>query len=214
MKHLVRPFLMAAVALTLFGMSSLAVSQANATVSEVNLNSSTVQVVHNSAPNSDVLNMSLNVTNNGDNGTGDCNGGLNDFLEAGFLVAVSRFSCATFFSSCIGICPDFEAEIDPVEHEIGSSAYGTFFGPSGAGSIAVKIVALVTPPNTCGTWSINLQATGQNLSLVTGPQVALFLIDADFDAGPFFGAACFDVNVNVGTGITKPHHGVHSVRHH
>src|SRR5260370_39235325 len=158
--------------------------------------------------------MSLNVTNNGDNGTGDCNGVRNDFLELGFIVLVSRFSCATFFSSCIGTCPDFEAEIVPVEHEIGSSAYGTFFGPSGAGSIAAKIVALVTPPNTCGTWSINLQATGQNLSLVTGPQVALLLQDADADGGPPFLGACFDVNVSVGSGLTKPAHGVRRVRHH
>jgi hypothetical protein len=156
--------------------------------------------------------MSLNVTNIGDSGTGDCNGELNDLLERGFIVAVSRSSCATFFL-CGDSCIDFNAEVAYVEHDIGSTSYGTSFAPNAAGSIASKIVALTTPANTCGRWSINLQATGQNLSAITGPPVSLFLIDADFDAGSFFGAACFDLNANIGTGIVKPHHGVHSVRH-
>ena len=81
------------------------------------------------------------------------------------------------------------------------------------GFVSSKIVALATPANTCGTWSINLQATGQDLSLITGPQVSLLLLDFDTDAGPLLGAACFDVNANVGNGIVKPHHGVHRARH-
>src|ERR1700719_1644327 len=145
---------------------------------EINLNSSTVQVVHNTPANTDVLNLSLNVTNIGDSGTGDCNSGANDLLETGVFVAVSRFSCATFFSCVITPCPDFQADVTYVEHEIGSASYGTSFAPNADGFVSSRIVALTTPPNTCGTWSINLQATGQNLSLINGPKVALFLRDS------------------------------------
>jgi hypothetical protein len=28
------------------------------------------------------------------------------------------------------------------------------------------------------------------------------------------GSVCFNVNAQIGTGIAKPNHGVHSVRHH
>ena len=210
MKQSVRPLLGAAVALTLLSLSPLAVSPARATVSEVQLNSSNIQVVHNPSPNTDVLNMSLNVTNRGDFGTGDCNSGLNDPLESRIFVGVSHFSCATILSGP----PDFLAILTYIEHDIGSFSYGTTFGPNLVGFVASKIVALTTPPNTCGTWNINLQATGQNLSGITSPPVALFLVDADSDAGPFLGEfACFDVKANIGTGIVKPHHGVHSVRH-
>ena len=183
---------------------------------EINLNSSNVQVVHNTPANTDVLNMSLNVESSGDGGS--CDSEQDDLLETGYFVGVSRFSCIGYFFTCLGLsgCPvlDFSAEVDYVEHEIGSSSYGTSFAPNAAGFVSSKIVALATPPNTCGTWSINLQATGQNLSLITGTPVALILLDEDGDAGPLFGAACFDVTANVGNGIVKPHHGVHKARRH
>jgi hypothetical protein len=218
MKASVRITLIGALASALMVLSPYSTRPAHAimAVNEIVLNSSNVQVVHNTLANTDVLNMSLNVTNRGDFGTGDCNSGLNDPLESLFIVGVSRFSCATFISSCmvIGVtCPDFLAGLIYVEHDIGSASYGTSFLPNAAGFVASKIVALATPPNTCGTWNINLQATGQNLSLITGPKVSLLLGDADADGGSFLSEACFDVNVNVGTGIVKPHHGVHSLRH-
>jgi len=180
---------------------------------EINLNSSTVQVVHNTPANTDVLNMSMNITNIGDSGIGDCNSGLNDPLESLLIVVVSRLSCATF-ASCVGAtCNDFQAGVIYVEHDIGSTSYGTSFLPNAAGFVSSKIVALATPPNTCGTWNINLQATGQNLSLINGPKVSLLLGDADADGGAIQSLACFDVNANVGNGISKPHHGVHHARH-
>ena len=210
---------------------------------EICLNSSTVQVVHNAPANSDVLNLSLNVTSNGD--TGSCDGEADDLLEDGVHVSVSRLSCAEYslacscvvatntnslicFSNticttqtgfCGGFCPpfDFDAQVDYVEHDIGSASYGTSFAPNAAGSVSSKIVAQTTPVNTCGTWTINLQATGQNLSLITGTPVALFLNDSDNDgAGEpegLTGPACFDVNANIGNGITKPHRGAHRARH-
>ena len=210
---------------------------------EILLNSSTVQVVHNAPANTDVLNMSLNVTNTGD--AGSCDNESDDLLETGVHVSVSKLSCADFALDCscafdttrnslfcvasticttqtgvcVPFCPlfDFDADITYVEHQIGSSSYGTSFAPNAAGSLASKIVALATPPSTCGTWSLNLQATGQNLSGITSSPVALFLNDSDNDGagGPeeITGPACYDVNAQIGNGITKPHRGAHRARH-
>jgi hypothetical protein len=214
MKASLRVTLLGAFAGALLILSPYSALPAHANVpAEIILNSSNVQVVHNTPSNTDVLNMSLNVTNIGDSGTGDCNSGLNDPLESLMIVAVSRFSCATFVGSCIAAaCPDFQAGLIYVEHDIGSASYGTSFLPNAAGFVSSKIVALASPPNTCGRWNINLQATGQNLSLITGPKVSLLLGDADDDGGPIESLACFDVNVSVGAGITKPHQGLHRAR--
>jgi hypothetical protein len=204
-----------AAALMVLSPCSTPAAHAGPVAAEINLNSSTVQVVHNSPANTDVLNLNLNVENSGDSGS--CDGGDDDLLETGVFVEVSRFSCIGFYLTCLGItgcpAPDFSADITYVEHDIGSASYGTAFAPNASGFVSSKIVALATPVNTCGTWSINLQPTGQNLSSITGPKVALILTDEDEDAGPLLGSACFDVNVNVGNGIVKPHQGVHRARH-
>jgi len=205
---------MGAFASALLGLLPYAIAPANAQ-NEINLNSSTVQVVHNVAANTDVLNMSLNVTSDGD--FGDCEGGADDLLETGVRVSVSSFSCLDFAIFCgIIACPtlDFDAQVNYVEHDIGSLRYGTSFGPNAGGSVSSKIVAAAsTPINTCGTWAINLQGTGQNLSGITGTPVSLFINDSDGDADGGSGAACFDVAAIVGNGIVKPHHGVHKTRH-
>jgi hypothetical protein len=186
------------------------VSHANAFPQEINLNSSNLQVVHNAGTNKDVLNMSLNVTSEGESGS--CDGEADDLLETGVDVAVSFLDCNSFAYFCYfyNFCPKpFHYDVSPyVEHDIGNTSYGTYFALNGPGSVSSKIVALSTPPNTCGTWNINLQATGLDLSSITSSPVALFLNDSD-DSGPF----CFDVNANIGTGIVKPHHGVHRARH-
>ena len=95
-----------------------------------------------------------------------------------------------------------------VAHHIGSATYGTYFALKPPGTVSSKIVAVTTPPNTCGTWNINFQATGQDLEYLNTNQVALLLNDGD-DSGPF----CFNVNAQVGNGITKPNRGVHRARH-
>ena len=170
------------------------------------LNTSTVQVVHNSGTNADVLNMALNVTSN----EAGCDGGADDLLESGVSVGVYGGTCAAFSTLCSTIgCPllPFDFNVNPyVEHDIGSFSYGTFFKLNGGGAVSSKIVALATPPGTCGRWSINLQATGLNLSSITSNSVALFLDDSDGDG------RCFTVNAQVGNGIVKPHHGVRNVR--
>jgi len=205
---------MGAFASALLGLLPYAISPANAQT-EIHLNSSNVQVVHNTPANTDVLNMSLNVESDGD--SGDCEGGADDLLETGVHIGVSPGTCLGFFISCIPFgCPTipFDYGVAPyVEHDIGSTSYGTFFGLNGSGTVASKIVALATPLFTCGTWSINLQATGLDLSSITDPHVALFINDSDGDGDNVSAAACFDVTANIGNGIVKPHHGVHKTRH-
>ena len=200
MKASIRITLFAAVASTLLGLSPLAVSHADGIANEIELNSATVQVVHNPTPNTDVLNMSLNVT---DLGEGGCEGGADDFIASGWSVAIFKGTCLSItgfvFSYTI---PEY------VAHHIGSQTYGTYFALKPPGTVSSKIVAVTTPPNTCGTWQINFQATGQDLEYLDSNQVALLLNDGD-DSGPF----CFNVNAQVGNGITKPNRGVHRARH-
>ncbi len=89
MKVSVRITLFAALASALLGLLPLAVSHADGLVGEIELNSATVQVVHNPTPNTDVLNMSLNVT---DQGEGGCEGGADDFIATGFSVSIFKGS--------------------------------------------------------------------------------------------------------------------------
>ena len=201
MRSLVRFTLLGAFASALLVLSSFSVSHADGVLDEIQLNSSTVQVVHNTTANTDVLNMSLNVTDLGE--FGGCEGGDDDFIATGFSVTLFKGQCSQItglvFSYTI---PGY------VAHHIGSATYGTYFALKPPGTVSSKIVALATPANTCGTWSINFQATGQDLEYLDTNQVALVLNDFD-DSGPF----CFDVTAQIGNGIVKPHHGVHRTRH-
>jgi hypothetical protein len=167
---------------------------------EIELNSATVQVVHNPTPNTDVLNMSLNVTDQGE--LGGCEGGDDDFIASGFSVTIFKGSCGTQ----VGLAFSYTIP-GYVAHHIGSATYGTYFALKPPGTVASKIVALATPANTCGTWNINFQSTGQDLEYLDTNQISLVLNDSD-DSGPF----CFDVNAIIGNGIVKPHHGVHRAR--
>ena len=176
-------------------------AQALITVTEIILNSSNVQVVHNPTPGTDVLNMSLNVTDDGEGG--GCEGGADDFIATGFSVLVLKGRC----ESMIGLAFSYTIP-GYVTHHIGSATYGTYFALKPPGTVASKIVAVTTPPNTCGTWQINFQATGQDLEYLDSNQIALVLDDSDHS-----GPSCFDVNAQIGIGITKPSRGAHSVRH-
>ena len=214
MKPSLRITLLGAFASALLVMSPYSTSPAHALLAEeLTLNSSNVQVVQNPGQ-TDVLNMALVVTSHGDEFAIGllCDGEDDDLLESGVHVGVYAGTCSNYFNLCFTVgCPtlSFSYFLNPyVEHEIGSSSYGTFFALNGPGTVASKIVALTTPEYTCGSWSINLQATGLDLSSITSSPVALLLNDSD-NLFPL----CADVNVNIGTGIVKPHHGVHSVRH-
>ena len=205
MKQSVRPVLAAAVAFALLGLAPRAASPAYATVQEIILNSSTVQIVHNPSPGTDVLNLSLDVTNRGD--AGSCDGGLDDLLESGVRIGVREPSCASVNSA-------FAFDVSYVEHDIGSASYGTFFLQVGSFSESSKIVALATPPGACGRWKINYQAAGLDLSVFTSNSIGLLVGDDDADAGlSSFNTACFDVNAQQGNGIVKAHQGAHRARH-
>ena len=181
-------------------LSPFATAPAHANPPEIVLHSATVQVVHNPAPDTDVLNMSLNVTSAGEGG---CDGGDDNFIATGFSIIVLKGTCV----SQIGLAFSYTIP-EYVAHHIGSQTYGTYFALKPPGTVSSKIVALATPPNTCGTWQINFQATGQDLEYLDTNQVALVLNDSD-DSGPF----CFNVTAQIGNGITKPSRGSHSVRH-
>jgi hypothetical protein len=214
MKQWVRIALMGTFASALLGLLPYVISPAHAQ-NEIHLNSSNVQVVKNTPANTDVLNMSLNVTSDGD--TGDCDGESDDLLETGVHISVSNQSCATRVIVCPSfLCAplDFDAQINYVEHEIGGKdAYGTSYAPNKSGAVASKIVLLARPFLRCGTWSINLQATGQDLSAINTFQVALYINDSDGDGDGSASPACFDVDAHVGPGLVKPHRGVHKTRH-
>jgi len=176
-------------------------ADAGPVATEIHLNSSTVQVVHNTPANTDVLNMSLNVTSDGE--AGSCDGGADDFIATGWSVLVLKGSCI----SQVGLAFSYTIP-GYVAHHIGSQTYGTYFALKPPGTVASKIVALATPPNTCGTWQINFQATGQDLEYLDTNQIALVLNDSDHS-----GPTCFNANAQIGNGITKPHTGVHRARH-
>jgi hypothetical protein len=80
---------------------------------------------------------------------------------------VFAHTCQDYFDTCFSfpfVCPTlpFDFVVSPyVEHDIGNTSNGTFFGVNGPGSVSSKIVALATPNGTCGTWSINLQGQHQ-----------------------------------------------------
>src|SRR5712671_7697251 len=151
MRSLARFTLLGAFASALLFLSSFAVSRADGVVDEITLNSSTVQVAHNTTANTDVLNMSLNVTDLGE--LGGCEGGDDDFIATGFSVTLFKGQCSQItgfvFSYTI---PGY------VAHHIGSATYGTYFALKPPGTVASKIVTATNPANACGTWNINFQA--------------------------------------------------------
>jgi hypothetical protein len=159
--------------------------------------------------------MSLNVTSIGNYDS--CENGADDLLESGVRVSVFGGSCLEYFFICAfsgdGCSPfAFDFIVSPyVEHEIGSTSYGTFFAPNGGDSVASKITTAPAPfwlYDTCGTWKITLQATKLNLSSVTTNPIALFLNDSDNDgfSESSSGATCFNVNAQICNGIVKPMH--------
>ena len=201
MKSSVRVFLLGVVGAAALTLSSYATS--SAIMSDIQLKSEKVQVVHGTTPNSDSTSMTLDITNNGG---GSCETG--DDLIAGGLdeIALSGCSCADFIpwtDSVVSLMQyyctlPFNDSIPYfVSHTIAGHQYGTFFSstePGGAGSttLSAKATTLATPITTCGRWTLNLTATKLNLSSITQSSamhpIALFIKDGD-DAE----ATCFDI---------------------
>ena len=207
MRSSLRVSLLGAFGAMLLGFSVLARSSA-ADMTEVDLNTEKVQVVHGTTPNSDTTTMTLTLTNNGDPSCDDADDLIKGGLEE---IALSNCSCADFICANSGVCVNlayfpvlctipFDDSIPSggfVSHTIAGHQYGTFFSssePGGAGSttLSAKATTLATPMNTCGKWTLNLTATKLNLSSITTSSamhpIALFINDGD-DSGPF----CFDI---------------------
>ncbi len=195
-----------AIYLGAFGAAALTLScyaTSSAGVSEIQLNSEKVQVVHGTTPNSDTTTMTLDITNLGDP---SCDG--DDDLIAGGLdeIALSSCRCEDFIPCVFSVSGLFVYCTLPfddsipyfVSHTIAGHQYGTFYSssePGGAGSTTLSAKAtklLPTPLNTCGRWTLNLTATKLNLSSITQSSpahpIALFINDGD-DSGPF----CFNI---------------------
>jgi hypothetical protein len=164
---------------------------------EIVLTGHRVQIVHNGGGTSDSTNFNITFTNNVEG----CDGGDDDAIVSGIEVALSPFSCPTF---CVvgAVCADapittvfpFDYIIDPfVPHTVGGQTYGTFFGlnpvGTGPGTVSARIALLSRPPDSCGTWNLNVEATGLDLSSITSNPMSIWLNDAD-GSGPF----CFDIN--------------------
>ena len=103
-------------------------------------------------------------------------------------------------------CPPFDYFIGPfVSHVVNHVEYGTFFGLNpvdvGPGTVSARIVKLSTPPYGCGTWNLNVEATGLNLYSIKSNPMSIWLNDAD-ESGPF----CFDIdNAIIGGPTITPH---------
>ena len=183
MKSSLRVILLGAFGAMLLGLSVLAKSSA-ADMTEIDLNTEKVQVVHGTTPNSDSTSMTLDITNNGE---GICQPG--DDLIGGGLKEIGLFggTCLTYLNQCITLCPtlQFNDSIPYfVSHTIAGHQYGTFFSssePGGAGSstLSAKATKLATPPLACGRWTLNLTASKLNLSSITMNPIALIIEDGD-----------------------------------
>ena len=185
MNSSVRLILLGAFGAVLLSLSVLAKSSA-ADMTEVDLNTEKVQVVHGTTPNSDSTSMTLDITNNGE---GICQPG--DDLIAGGLKEIGLFggTCLSYENACISMmgCPilQFNDSIPYfVSHTIAGHQYGTFFSssePGGAGSstLSAKATKLATPMGACGRWTLNLTASQLNLSSITMNPIALIIEDGD-----------------------------------
>jgi hypothetical protein len=96
----------------------------------------------------------------------------------------------------------FPFDVHTVNHE----SYGTLFQTDGSETVSARMVALPTPANACGAWTLNLEVAGLNtttLGLTGGNPFALLISDF-VDA-----ESCFDItNAIVGNQIPTPSHSV------
>ena len=208
MKSSFRPILFGAFGAALFGLAAFTTAHAACImVSEIQLNSEKVQVVHGTTPNSDTTTMTLDLTNLGDPG---CD--TNDDLIAGGLdeIALSGCSCQEIQCMNTGACATlgflqlycllpFDDNVPVggfVSHTIAGHQYGTFYSNTEPGyfptTLSAKATKLATPSMTCGRWTLNLTGTKLNLSSIThsSPANPIALLLADGDGS---GVSCFNI---------------------
>ena len=187
-----------AAAMSLF---TFAVASAQIDTGEITLQSDRVQIVHVDGVN-DFTNFNVTFTNNGEFPDHFCDNGLEDAIANGVQLALSQQTCESFCDTdgiCVGnLLFPFYYDIEQfVSHTVNHSTYGNFFALNppgvGPGTISARIVLLSTPPNTCGMWNLNVEATGLNLSSITHNPMSIWIGDED-NSGPFAGLFCFDIN--------------------
>jgi len=197
MKLSMRGLLIGALGAAALSLSGLAVAHAQPAPPEIMLNSERVQIVHNGGGTSDYTNLNINFTNFGEDG---CEGGMDDAIASGIEVALLGESCESFRCDANTDCADFITMLFPfdyfinpfVAHTVNHHTYGTFFGMNpvdvGPGTVSARINMMSLPPWGCGTWDLNLEATGLDLSSIQSNPISLWLNDSDM-SGPF----CFDI---------------------
>ncbi len=184
---------------------------------EITLGPERVQIVHVGG-NADFTNFNITFTNNGDYPDYDCDDGKDDPIASGVEVALAQQSCpcdlpgTCVYTPLLPIFP-FDYDIEPfVSHTVNGSNYGTFFGLNGPETVSARIVRILTPPvgEGCGAWTMNVEATGLDLSSITQNPMSIWIGDEDH-SGPFEGLFCFDIdNAIIGAPIppkpTPLHH--------
>ena len=209
MKLSIRGLLVGSLGIVALSVSPLAVSPAQAfPLQEIILTGHRVQIVHNGGGTSDFTNFNITFTSFGE---GSCDGGDDDAIASGIEVALSPVSCPNICfqgALCVGspvITFPFDYDIEPfVAHTVNHQMYGSFFGLNpvgvGPGTVSARIGLLSRPLYGCGTWNLNVEATGLDLSSITSNPMSIWLNDED-DSGPF----CFDINdAIIGSPIPKP----------
>jgi hypothetical protein len=209
MKSSLRGLLICSLGAAALSLMPLAAAQAQVDPGEIELNAEKIQISHTPGGTSaDSAAIFINFTNTVEG----CDGGDDDPIASGITVQLSPLSCDTLFcvsGACVADTPfvlfPFDYDIFPfVSHTVGYVTYGNFFGLNpvdvGPGTVSARIVTTETPTWTCGTWSLNIHATGLDLSSITSNPMSLILNDSD-DSGPF----CFDIDDAVIGNNINPH---------
>ena len=157
-----------------------------------------VQIARSSAPNSDEVNIGMTFA---ELGIPTCEAGQ-DALNDGFDLSLYEGTCAALPTSGLALT------LDPfVVHTVNHQSYGTLFQSFPPETVSARMVALPTPMDACGEWTLNLQVAGLDtpaLGLGGGNPFALVLSDLNLHAW-----ACFDINNAItGNQIPTPGHGV------
>jgi hypothetical protein len=213
MKLSLRGILLGLLGAAALSLSPFAMSAAEATPSEgIVLDAHRVQIVHAEGYDEDSTNFNITFTNFGDYGR--CNYGDNA-IASGIDVALSPDTCEetcntsgnTSDQSCMDTVDTFPFSyfIGPfVAHTVNKVTYGTFFGLNpvdvGPGTVSARIVLLPVPSYGCGTWELNVEATGLDLSSIQYNPMSIWLNDAN-DSGPY----CFNIyDAIIGNQIPRP----------
>ncbi len=168
------------------------------------LNSHRVQIARNSnIANSDMVNIGMTFTANGDP---DCDlgvGGDEDALNYGVGIGLFQGTCASLpYDGLFLVLSPF------VVHTVNMEQYGTLYQTFGPVTVSARMVAFPPQMGVCGEWTLNLEVGGLNTKSSSvnlgGSNPFALLISDQYDV-----ESCFDItNAIVGNQIPTPGHGV------